>query len=73
MKRAGDKCSDRQAVIDQVFQTKNRKGVTGTYSVDKDGDVNTNTFGRNLVKNGDLSYSKTVKVAKDSNGKPLGQ
>jgi branched-chain amino acid transport system substrate-binding protein len=72
MKRAGDKCSDRQAVIDQVFSTKDRKGVVGTYSIDKDGDVSVDKFGRNLVKNGDLSYSKTVTVAKDSNGKPLG-
>ncbi len=72
MKRAGSKCSDRQAVVDQVFQTKGRKGVAGTYDIDKEGDVNTNSFGRNLVKNGDLSYNKTVKVAKDSNGKTLG-
>ncbi|MFL5337154.1 MAG: branched-chain amino acid ABC transporter substrate-binding protein [Geminicoccaceae bacterium] len=73
MKRAGSKCGDRQAVIDQVFKTKNKDGVTGTYSIDKDGDVNLSQFGRHLVKNGDLSYNKTVKVAKDSNGKPLGQ
>jgi branched-chain amino acid transport system substrate-binding protein len=72
MKRAGSKCGDRQAVIDQVYKTKNKKGVTGTYSVDKDGDVNLNQFGRHLVKNGDLSPIQTVLVKKDSNGKPLG-
>jgi branched-chain amino acid transport system substrate-binding protein len=72
MKRAGSSCGDRQAVIDQVYKTKNKKGVTGTYSVDKDGDVNLNQFGRHLVKNGDLSPIQTVLVKKDSNGKPLG-
>jgi branched-chain amino acid transport system substrate-binding protein len=72
MKRAGSKCGDRQAVIDQVYKTKNKDGVTGTYSIDKDGDVNLSQFGRHLVKNGDLSPIKTVQVKEDSNGKPLG-
>jgi branched-chain amino acid transport system substrate-binding protein len=72
MKRAGDKCDDRQALIDQVYQTKDKKSVLGTYSVDKDGDVTTNQFGRFLVKNGKLSYDKTVTVEKDSSGNPLG-
>src|SRR5215216_6932986 len=72
MKRAGDKCNDRQSVIDQVFQTKGKKSVLGTYSVDKDGDVTTNQFGRFFVKNGKLTYEKTVTVEKDSYGRPLG-
>jgi branched-chain amino acid transport system substrate-binding protein len=72
MKRAGDKCNDRSAVIDQVFKTKNKKSVLGTYSVDKDGDVTTNHFGRFFVKNGKLVYDKTVTVEKDSSGNPLG-
>jgi branched-chain amino acid transport system substrate-binding protein len=72
MKRAGDKCNDRQAIIDQVFKTKDKKSVLGTYSVDKDGDVTTNQFGRFLVKNGKLTYEKTVTVEKDSSGNPLG-
>jgi len=71
MKRAGANCSDRQAVIDQVYKTKNKKSVLGTYSIDKDGDVTTNQFGRFFVKNGKLSYDKTVIVKKDSSGNPL--
>jgi len=55
-----------------VYKTKNKDGVTGTYSIDKDGDVNLNQFGRHLIKNGDLTPIQTVKVTKDSNGKPLG-
>jgi branched-chain amino acid transport system substrate-binding protein len=72
MKRAGDKCNDRAAIIDQVFKTKDKKSVLGTYSVDKDGDVTTKQFGRFLVKNGKLTYDRTVQVEKDSYGNPLG-
>jgi branched-chain amino acid transport system substrate-binding protein len=72
MKRAGANCADRQAVIDQVYKTKNKKSVLGTYSIDKDGDVTTNHFGRFFVKNGKLTYDKTVIVKKDSYGRPLG-
>ena len=72
MKRAGDKCNDRAAIIDQVFKTKDKKSVLGTYSVDKDGDVTTKQFGRFFVKGGKLVYDKTVEVEKDSSGNPLG-
>jgi branched-chain amino acid transport system substrate-binding protein len=72
MKRAGDKANNRDEVIKQVFATKDRKSVLGTYSIDKDGDTTLNDFGRYLVKDGKLVFNKTVKVQKDSNGKPLG-
>jgi branched-chain amino acid transport system substrate-binding protein len=72
MKRAGDSCGDRAAIIDQVFKTKDKKSVLGTYSVDKDGDVTTKQFGRFFVKDGKLSYDKTVQVDKDAEGNPLG-
>jgi branched-chain amino acid transport system substrate-binding protein len=72
MRRAGANCADRAAIIDQVFKTKNKKSVLGTYSIDKDGDVTTKQFGRFFVKNGALSYDKTVEVQKDAEGNPLG-
>ncbi|MFL5895846.1 MAG: branched-chain amino acid ABC transporter substrate-binding protein [Thermoleophilaceae bacterium] len=72
MKRAGASCNDRQAVIDQVYKTKNKPSVLGSYSIDKDGDTTVNQFGRYFIKNGKLSYSKTVIVKKDSYGRPLG-
>ena len=71
MKRAGDKCNDRQKLIDEVFSTKNKQGVTGTYDVDKDGDVTLHQFGRHIIVKGALSPVKTVQVKEDSNGKPL--
>jgi branched-chain amino acid transport system substrate-binding protein len=55
-----------------VFKTKDKKSVLGTYSVDKDGDVTTKQFGRFFVKNGKLTYDKTVEVQKDAEGNPLG-
>ncbi|MGI9082282.1 MAG: branched-chain amino acid ABC transporter substrate-binding protein [Thermoleophilaceae bacterium] len=70
--RAGAECGDRQSVIDEFYKTKDKEGVTGTYDIDPDGDVTLSTFGRHLVTDGKLSPIKTVKVTKDSNGKPLG-
>ena len=70
--RAGSKCNDRQTVIDEFFKTKNKEGVTGTYDIDKDGDVTLSTFGRHEVRDGELSPIKTVEVEEDSFGRPLG-
>jgi branched-chain amino acid transport system substrate-binding protein len=72
MKRAGSKCNDRKAVRDEVFSTKDRHSVLGTYSIDKDGDSTLNDFGRYVVKNGKLTNLTRVKVKKDSFGRPLG-
>jgi branched-chain amino acid transport system substrate-binding protein len=72
MDRAGDKCNDRQAVIDEFYATKGKEGVTGTYDIDADGDVTLNQFGRHRIVNGELSPIKTVTVKEDSNGEPLG-
>ena len=66
------KCNDRNAVIQQVFSTKNKPSVLGTYSIDKDGDTTVNQFGRYLVVGGHLKFNKTVLVKKDSYGRPLG-
>ena len=46
MERAGDSCNDRQAVIDEFYGTEAKEGVTGTYDIDDDGDVNLSQFGR---------------------------
>jgi branched-chain amino acid transport system substrate-binding protein len=72
MERAGDACNDRQAVIDEFFNTTDKEGVTGTYDIDDDGDVNISQFGRFRVENGELTKGVTVQVKQDSNGNPLG-
>jgi branched-chain amino acid transport system substrate-binding protein len=71
MARAGDDCNDRSKLIDEVFATKNKDGVTGKYDIDKDGDVTLHQFGRHIIVKGDLSPVKTVEVAEDSSGNPL--
>ena len=72
MERAGDSCNDRQAVIDEFFSTEDKEGVTGTYDIDEDGDVNLSQFGRYRIENGELNEGVTVQVKQDSNGNPLG-
>ena len=72
MQRAGDKCNDRQAVIDEFFNTEDKEGVIGTYDIDDDGDVNISQFGRFRIENGELTEGETVQVSQDSNGNPLG-
>lgn len=72
MDRAGESCNDRQAVIDEFFNTKNKEGVTGTYDINENGDVTSNQFGRHRIENGELTPIKTVTVEEDSNGEPLG-
>jgi branched-chain amino acid transport system substrate-binding protein len=72
MERAGDACNDRQAVIDEFFNTQDKEGVTGTYDIDEDGDVNISQFGRYRIENGELNEGIAVQVKQDSNGNPLG-
>jgi branched-chain amino acid transport system substrate-binding protein len=71
MNRAGAACSDRTAVLDEVFRTHERKSVLGTYSIDKDGDITTSRFGRFIVRRGRFVYDRTVLVKRDSFGHPL--
>jgi branched-chain amino acid transport system substrate-binding protein len=73
MERAGDQCNDRQAVIDEFFNTEGKEGVTGTYDIDEDGDVNISQFGRYRIENGELNEGVAVQVKQDSNGNPLGE
>ena len=66
-------CNDRQAVIDEFFNTQDKEGVTGTYDIDEDGDVNLSQFGRYRDRERRAERRvKTVQVAQDSNGNPLG-
>ena len=52
----------RQAVVDQIFQTKNRNSVLGTYSIDQNGDTTLTDYGAYAVKNGQLSFDQTIKA-----------
>jgi len=62
IKRAGDKGNDHQAVIDSFFNTKNRKSVLGTYSIDKNGDTSLTDYGVYGIKAGQLKFLEAVKA-----------
>ncbi len=60
LKRAGAQANDRSAVIGQLFQTKNRNSILGTYSIDKNGDTTLTDYGLYAVKNGKPTYQRKV-------------
>ena len=59
----GGDCSDRQALIDALFQTKGRGSVLGTYDIDENGDTTLSDYGVYTVKDGELVFDETVKAA----------
>jgi branched-chain amino acid transport system substrate-binding protein len=63
IKRAGDKGNDRQDVIQQLFATKDRQSVLGTYSIDQNGDTTTTDYGLYKIDNGQLSFDQVIKAS----------
>jgi hypothetical protein len=64
IKKAGDKGNNRDSVLEQLFATKNRKSVLGTYSMDSTGDSSITDYGAYKIKDGKLVYYKTIKAQK---------
>jgi branched-chain amino acid transport system substrate-binding protein len=64
LKRAGSKANDRGAVVKQLFNTKNRKSVIGTYSIDKNGDTTLTDYGLYTIKAGVPEYQKKIVAQK---------
>ena len=63
IKRAGDKGNDRAAVVQQLFATKDRASVLGTYSIDQNGDTSITDYGLYKVVNGELAFDQVIKAA----------
>jgi branched-chain amino acid transport system substrate-binding protein len=61
--RLGADCTDRQAFIDAVFETKGRESVLGTYDIDENGDTTITDYGVYRIENGALVFDKTIKAA----------
>ena len=55
-------CSDRQAMIDALFQTKGRESVLGTYDIDENGDTTLTDYGVYAIKGGELEFEKTIQA-----------
>jgi branched-chain amino acid transport system substrate-binding protein len=61
--RLGPDCSDRQAMIDALFDTKGRESVLGTYDIDEDGDTTITDYGVYRIEDGELVFDATVRAA----------
>jgi branched-chain amino acid transport system substrate-binding protein len=60
--KLGDKGNDKSAVLQALFNTKNRSSVLGTYSFDKNGDTTLTDYGLYTVgSDGNPAFSKTIK------------
>jgi branched-chain amino acid transport system substrate-binding protein len=62
LERAEDP-TDRQAVIDAIFDTKGRESVLGTYDIDENGDTTLTDYGVYTVEGGELTFDRTIKAA----------
>jgi branched-chain amino acid transport system substrate-binding protein len=54
---------DRAAVVNQVFATKDRASVLGTYSIDKNGDTSLTDYGLYKIVGGKLTFGQIIKAA----------
>jgi branched-chain amino acid transport system substrate-binding protein len=59
----GADCSDKQAMIDALFQTKGRESVLGTYDIDENGDTTLTDYGIYKIEGGELAYDQTIQAA----------
>jgi branched-chain amino acid transport system substrate-binding protein len=50
----------RQAVVDEVLNTKNRKSVLGTYSIDENGDTSLTDYGLYKIEGGELGFDQKL-------------
>ncbi len=55
-------CSDKQAMIEALFNTKGRQSVLGTYDIDENGDTTLTDYGVYTIKDGELIFGETVKA-----------
>ena len=60
LERAGT--SDRQAVVDAIFETKGRESVLGTYDIDENGDTTLTDYGVYSIEGGELTFDRTIKA-----------
>ena len=59
-KLGGDIKAARQAVVDAIFATKDRKSVIGTYSIDKNGDTTLTDYGLYVIKKGLPTFDSKI-------------
>jgi branched-chain amino acid transport system substrate-binding protein len=62
IKRAGDAGDQRAEVAKQLLATKDREGVFGKYSIDKNGDITLTPYGIYKIANGELVFDHSVQA-----------
>jgi branched-chain amino acid transport system substrate-binding protein len=60
IEQAGENGDDRAAVVEQVFATKDRKSVLGTYGIDENGDITLTPYGIYAIERGRLVFDRTI-------------
>jgi branched-chain amino acid transport system substrate-binding protein len=61
-KELGDQCTDHQAFIEALFNTKGRESVLGTYDIDENGDTTVTDYGVYTIEGGELKFDQTIKA-----------
>jgi branched-chain amino acid transport system substrate-binding protein len=61
--RLGRDCTDREAMIDALFETKGRESVLGTYDIDENGDTTITDYGVYRIENGGLVFDQTIEAS----------
>jgi branched-chain amino acid transport system substrate-binding protein len=64
IERAGDEGNSRDKVLEEIFNTKDRKSVLGTYSIDSTGDSSITDYGVYTIKGGTLTFDSVIKAQK---------
>ena len=57
------KTGKKEDVLKEIFETKDRSSVLGTYSIDENGDTSLTDYGVYSIKGGELTFEKTIKAA----------
>ena len=62
IRRAGERGDERAAVVEQLFKTRGRESVLGTYDIDENGDTTLTTYGAYRIRDGLLSFDRTIEA-----------
>ena len=52
----------RAAVVKQLFRTKGRESVLGTYDIDENADTTLTDYGAYRIRGGELRFYRTIKA-----------
>ena len=62
IRRAGEAGNVREAVVQQLFTTKDREGVSGKDTIDPNGDITLTPYGAYRIENGELVYDHSIQA-----------